>query len=79
MPTASRVFWLPKDPGYAEEYEDACALDEERGRVAIADGVSSAIFSGSGRGISPKPPSPTRPTSPANRSGIGSPTPPRMA
>jgi hypothetical protein len=46
MRVRSRVFRLPKDPGYAKEYEDACALDIERGRAAIADGVSSAIFSG---------------------------------
>ena len=46
MRVRSRVFWLPKDPGYAAEYEDACALDLHRGRAAIADGVSSAIFSG---------------------------------
>src|SRR5437870_10222994 len=46
MRIESRVFWLPKDPGYAEEYEDAHALDLELGRAAIADGVSSAIFSG---------------------------------
>src|SRR5262249_47805928 len=41
-----RVFWQPKDPGYADEYEDACAIELERGRASIADGVSSAIFSG---------------------------------
>ena len=46
MRIESRVFWLPKDPGYADEYEDACAVDLERGRASIADGVSSAIFSG---------------------------------
>jgi hypothetical protein len=46
MRIASRVFWLPKDLGYAEEYEDACAVNLDRGRAAIADGVSSAIFSG---------------------------------
>jgi hypothetical protein len=46
MRVQSRVFWLPKDPGFAEEYEDAWAVDVERGRAAIADGVSSAIFSG---------------------------------
>src|SRR5262245_4046871 len=46
MRVEPRVFWLPKDPGYAEEYEDACALNLDHGRAAIADGVSSAIFSG---------------------------------
>jgi hypothetical protein len=41
----SRTFWLPKDAEHPGEYEDAFAVDEGRGRVAIADGVSSAIFS----------------------------------
>jgi hypothetical protein len=45
MRTAARVFWTPKDPGYADEYEDAFALDEARGVAAVADGVASAIFS----------------------------------
>src|SRR5438045_4060874 len=38
MRVQARGFWLPKDPGYAVEYEDACALDLDRGRAAIADG-----------------------------------------
>jgi len=42
----SQVFWMPKDLGYAREYEDAFEVDEARGAAAIADGVSSAIFSG---------------------------------
>lgn len=46
MPVESRVLWLPKDSGYPEEYEDAWAVDTNVGRAAIADGVSSAIFSG---------------------------------
>lgn len=46
MPIESRVLWLPKDSGYPEEYEDACAVDLDAGRASIADGVSSAIFSG---------------------------------
>jgi hypothetical protein len=45
MRTASRVFWMPKDPAHPGEYEDAFALDEARGAAAIADGVGSAIFS----------------------------------
>jgi hypothetical protein len=46
MRVVSRVFWMPKDPGFAEEYEDAYGLDADRGRAAVADGVASAIFSG---------------------------------
>ena len=45
MRTESRVFWMPKDIGYEGDYEDAFALDEPRGVAAVADGVSSAIFS----------------------------------
>jgi hypothetical protein len=41
----SRTFHVAKDTGYAEEYEDAFCVDGERGTAAIADGVSSAIFS----------------------------------
>lgn len=41
----SRLFHMAKDPSYAHEYEDAFCVDPERGRAAIADGVSSAIFS----------------------------------
>jgi len=40
-----RRFWLPKDVGFAHEYEDASAVDDRRGVVAIADGVASAMFS----------------------------------
>jgi hypothetical protein len=42
----ARTFWLPKDAGETAQYQDAFALDAESGRAAIADGVSSAIFSG---------------------------------
>ena len=42
----SRTFWLPKDADETAQYQDAFALDAEAGRAAIADGVSSAIFSG---------------------------------
>lgn len=45
MPFAARVFWLPKDVGHPEEYQDACAIDPEQGIAAVADGVASAIFS----------------------------------
>ena len=40
-----RTFHVAKDSGFAEEYEDAFCVDGERGTAAIADGVSSAIFS----------------------------------
>lgn len=46
MRIASKVFWLPKDAGFAAEYEDAYAIAEDRGIAAIADGVASAMFSG---------------------------------
>jgi hypothetical protein len=42
----SRSFWLSKDFSFPNEYQDAFQLDAERGIVAIADGVGSAIFSG---------------------------------
>jgi hypothetical protein len=45
MHTESRTFWMAKDAGYEAEYEDASAVSDARGVVAIADGVSSAIFS----------------------------------
>jgi len=41
----SRAFWLAKDAEY--ECQDAFDLDAERGIAAIADGVATAIFSGS--------------------------------
>lgn len=40
----ARCFWHPKDIGYEKDYEDAFTVGEH-GVVAIADGVSSAIFS----------------------------------
>src|SRR5579884_796018 len=42
----SRTFWLSKDADEPNQYQDAFELDAELGRAAIADGVSSAIFSG---------------------------------
>ncbi|HVX14639.1 MAG TPA: hypothetical protein VHC22_25855 [Pirellulales bacterium] len=42
----ARTFWLPKDAEETAQYQDAFAVDAETGRAAIADGVSSAIFSG---------------------------------
>lgn len=40
-----REFFVPKDYDTPQYYEDACAINEDAGRVAIADGVSSAVFS----------------------------------
>jgi len=37
---------VAKDAAFAAEYEDAYSVNLEQGRIAIADGVSSAIFSG---------------------------------
>lgn len=42
----ARTFWLSKDADEPEQFQDAFELDAERGIAAIADGVSSAIFSG---------------------------------
>jgi hypothetical protein len=41
----SRTFWLAKDAAHSEHYQDAFALDPLRGVAAIADGVSSSLFS----------------------------------
>jgi hypothetical protein len=41
----SRTFWLAKDAAHSEHYQDAFALDPIRGVAAIADGVSSSLFS----------------------------------
>lgn len=42
----SRTFWLAKDAGSPEQFQDAFDLDPRRGVAAIADGVTSGIFSG---------------------------------
>jgi hypothetical protein len=42
----TRLFTLAKDPEHPEGFQDACCVDAERRVAAIADGVSSAIFSG---------------------------------
>ena len=42
----ARTFWLAKDADEPDQFQDAFELDPERGIAAIADGVSSAIFSG---------------------------------
>ena len=46
MPATARTFWVPKDLDNEPAYEDAFAVNAERGTAALADGVSSAIFSG---------------------------------
>lgn len=42
-----RTFWLPKDLSNAKGYQDASEVAPEAGVAAIADGVSSSLFSGS--------------------------------
>jgi hypothetical protein len=42
----AQTFWLAKDVEDPDQYQDAFELDAERGIAAVADGVSSAIFSG---------------------------------
>jgi hypothetical protein len=42
----SRLLTLAKDPDNPGQFQDAFALDAARGIAAIADGVSSALFSG---------------------------------
>lgn len=42
-----RAFWLAKDVSRSEEFQDAWCVDEQRGIAAIADGVSSSLFSAS--------------------------------
>ena len=42
----TRLFTLAKDPEQPGAYQDACCVDAEHHIAAIADGVSSALFSG---------------------------------
>src|SRR5208283_3873598 len=42
----TRLFTLAKDPEQPGAYQDACCIDTEHHIAAIADGVSSALFSG---------------------------------
>ncbi len=42
----TRLFTLAKDPEQPAAYQDACCLDSQHYIAAIADGVSSALFSG---------------------------------
>ena len=39
-------FTQPKQGHTSEEFEDACAVDAERGRFAVADGASESSYSG---------------------------------
>lgn len=47
----SRLRTLAKDVDYPDENQDVVRVDEERGRAAIADGVSSSIFARQWAGI----------------------------
>lgn len=40
-----RLFKLPKEGKTDEEYEDACAMDEEAGIYVVTDGASDSAFS----------------------------------
>ena len=42
----TRLFTLAKDPEQPAAYQDACCVDSEHHVAAIADGVSSSLFSG---------------------------------
>jgi len=42
----TRLFTLAKDPEQPAAFQDACCIDSEQHIAAIADGVSSALFSG---------------------------------
>jgi len=42
----TRLFTLAKDPEQPGTYQDACCVDREHHVAAIADGVSSSLFSG---------------------------------
>jgi hypothetical protein len=42
----TRLFTLAKDPEQPGAFQDACCIDTEHHMAAIADGVSSALFSG---------------------------------
>jgi len=46
MPFSWRVFSLAKEPEHPEQNQDAWWVDPDRGAAAIADGVTSGIFSG---------------------------------
>jgi hypothetical protein len=42
----AQAFWLPKKGHEAEEYEDAWAVELERGCFAVADGATESSFAG---------------------------------
>lgn len=46
VPMRWRSFCLPKQGNKLEEYEDACAVNAEAGRFAVADGASESSFAG---------------------------------
>lgn len=45
VPFICKGYWFPKDEGSEQAYEDGYETDHATGRIAIADGVSSTIFS----------------------------------
>ena len=45
VPFTCKGYWFPKDEGSEQAYEDGYETDHTTGRIAIADGVSSTIFS----------------------------------
>ena len=45
VPFTCRGYWYPKDAGCELAYEDSYWIRHDSGRVAVADGVSSTIFS----------------------------------
>ncbi len=45
MPFETRAFVLAKDPQHPEQFQDAFGLNAAGGIAAVADGVSSALFS----------------------------------
>jgi len=44
LPLNIDVFWVPKEGNKPEEYEDAFAVNPEKGRFAIADGATVSAF-----------------------------------
>src|SRR5947209_12527909 len=44
VPCEVRALWAPKAGNTDDEWEDAFAVDEARGRVSVADGASQGIF-----------------------------------
>jgi hypothetical protein len=44
MSKSVRTFWLPRRGNSPGEYEDASAVDEAAGRIAVADGATESCF-----------------------------------